>query len=305
MNDNGENTVAKKAYELDALFFKHAAVEKINQFFCENQEILLDTFQVMICWNNLFSLELIAAVDVPNVRIICRFMKSLQAINKFCTISHCASVIMSNRIPDVKRAMFYNVITDLLLGMPDGTFREDVFIDNRDARRASLSDEKKRDFIRNTKLYKRKLKGSADFLEGIRQDSVSIFEMHRQMAGCGIAIAMLLYLLRFDAVKCFTYLLAHFPKKVYKCRSAEEWLFTVCRCSSEDTAIPIIQSIEEDKPGIVARARDPWGNTLLWNTLQNSCQVGKLQEFLISLGCDPDALNQWGLSFRLVKENRL
>lgn len=223
----------------------------------------------------------------------------------FCKMSYCASVIMSNWIPDAKSAMFWNVLTDLSYpcsGIPDESFRQDVFSDNKDAKRTFLYDGK-RDFIRNTELSKRELKGTAEFLEGIRQDSVSIFEMHRQMAGRESAITMLLHLLDANAVKCFVYLLAHFPKQVYKCRPAEEWLFTVCRNTSENTAIPTIQLIEEEKPGIVASACDPWGNTLLGNMLQNRKRDEKLQNFLISLGCAPDALNQWGLSYRIVKEN--
>ena len=301
----------QKARILDELFCSHAPLEKINQFFCENQEILPDIFQAMICCNNLFSLDLIAAVDVSNVRAICMFLKTRRTMSFFCKMRYCASVIMSKWIPDAKRALFWNVMTDLSYpwsGVPEESFTRDVFIDNEDSRRALLyhkKDGEKCDFIRNTELSRRELEGTPEFLEGIRQDSVSIFEMHRQMAGRKITITMLLYLLRFDAVKCFTYLLTHFSKQVYKCRSPEEWLFTVCRNTSADTAIPIIRSIEEDKPGIVASSRDPWGNTLLWNMLQNRNSVKNLQNVLISLGCDPDALNQWGLSFRIVKKNRL
>lgn len=298
-----------KAQELDALFCNHASFEKINQFFCENRENLIDIFRKMICCNNLFALDLIAAVDVSSVRTICIFLKTRRTMSFFCKMRYCASVIMSKWIPDAKRALFWHVMTDLSYpwsGVPEESFTRDVFIDNEDARRAFLYHKKegeKYDFIRNTELPRRKLEGTPEFLEGIRQDSVSIFEMHRQMAERKITITMLLYLLRFDAVKCFTYLLTHFSKQVYKCRSPEEWLFTVCRNTSAGTAMPIIRSIEEDKPGIVARARDPWGNTLLWNMLQNRNSVKNLQNVLISLGCDPNAKNKWGLSYQLLRDN--
>jgi len=181
-------------------------------------------------------------------------------------------------------------------------------MDNEDARAARVyyqkSDEK-RGFIKNTKLFKRIVLDNT-FPKGIREDSVSIFEMNRQMAGRNITNTMLQILLHFDAVKCFLHLLAHFPKKVYKCRSADEWLFTVCRNCSPKTAIPIIQYLEEDKPGIVSSTRDPWGNTLLWNTCANrDRRVNEIQKVLIDLGCDPDVENQWGLSFRLVQENKI
>ena len=302
----------RKARELDALFCDHAPLERINRFFCENQENLIGIFRAMICCNNLFALDLIAAVDVPNVRIICRFLATCEKMSFFCKMRYCASVIMSKWIPDAKRALFWNVMIDLPYpwsGVPDESFTRDVFIDNDDARRSLLYHEKdgeKRDFVRNTEISRRDIKGTAELIwgRGIRQDSVSIFEMYRQMAGRKITITMLHCLLRFNAVKCFVYLLTNFTKQVYKCRSPEEWLFTVCRNTSAETAIPIVRWIEEDRPGIVANVRDPWGNTLLWNTLHNRHSVGKLQNVLASLGCDPDALNQWGLSFRIVKENR-
>ena len=134
-----------KAHEMDMLFCNHALVERINQFFCENQETLIDIFREMICCNNLFSLDLIAAVDVPNVRIICKFLKTRRTMSFFCKMRYCASVIMSNWIPDAKRALFRNVMIDLSYpwaGVPDESFTRDVFIDNEDARRAFLYHKK-------------------------------------------------------------------------------------------------------------------------------------------------------------------
>ena len=139
----------------------------------------------------------------------------------------------------------------------------------------------------------------------VENDQVSVFEIERQIHGQNITVSMLLYLLNRHAVNCFLYLLKNYPKKVYKCRSPEEWLFTVCRHAREDTAIPIIRQIEFEMPGIVTNTRDPWGNTLLWNTLKNHYIVREIQNTLISLGCDPNAKNQWGLSYRIIKENTL
>ena len=39
MPEETETSIQDRAHELDILFCKHAPVEKINQFFCENQEI--------------------------------------------------------------------------------------------------------------------------------------------------------------------------------------------------------------------------------------------------------------------------
>ena len=180
---------------------------------------------------------------------------------------------------------------------------------NNECVRASLCSRQKMgqkyDFIRHTILDARGYLPTDELRKAIISDHVPVFEMDRQLHGKEITKSMLAFLLLHHAVKCFLYLLTHFPKRVCKIRTEEEWLFTVCRCTLADTAIPIIQTIERNRPGIVANTRDPWGNTLLWNTLQNHYPVEELQNFLISLGCDPDALNQWGLSFRIVKENTL
>ena len=98
-------------------------------------------------------MDLIAGVDVPNVRIICMFLKTRRTMSFFCKMRYCASVIMSKWIPDAKRALFWNVMIDLSYpwsGVPNESFTRDVFIDNEDARRAFLyhkRDEEKSDFI--------------------------------------------------------------------------------------------------------------------------------------------------------------
>ena len=57
--------------------------------------------------------------------------------------------------------------------------------------------------------------------------------------------------------------------------------------------------------GIVGSARDPWGNTLLWNTFANRNSTPTLRTELLRLGCDPRAENEWGLSYQLVRDNIL
>ncbi len=308
MPDDTEISIAEKAHELDALFCNHAQIAQFNQFFCENEKFLIRIFRESICCNNMFSIEFISGIDIPYVKIICVFLEEGETVNRSGKMRYCASIIMSKNISRDKKAMFWDVLVNALC-FRDSVFTQDIFMDNEYARKALLDfqkDGEKSDFIRNSSPSKKYFWRRNEIIKGTMEDSVSVFEMNRQMAGRNITITMLQCLLHHNAVKCFIYLLAHFPKKVYKYRSAEEWLFTVCRNYPPKTAIPIIQWLEEDKPGIVANARDPWGNTLLWNTCVNrDCQVNEIQEVLINLGCDPDLENQWGLSFRLVQENKL
>ena len=139
--------------------------------------------------------------------------------------------------------------------------------------------------------------------EGIDADKCSVLELHRQLEGRKISDSLLQLLLRNNAAQCFAYFLSHYPKQVFKFRTPSEWLFTVCRCTKEKTAIAAVTEIERQIPGIVASARDPWGNTLLWNTFVNENPTEELQAELVRLGCDPNAENEWGLSYQLLKDN--
>ena len=311
MTDEKTIYIEKKAHELDELFCSEASIDQIEHFFQSNQADLHSIFLKIICRNYLTFPDIIAGLNKQYVREICRFFSKRYRTAEYSSyMLALGPIIMSRRISAERRAMFWNAMTALRwpwTGLPDRVFAQDVFIDNDDARRCfSYHGEQgpKHDFIRHTALDARGFIPADEVRRAIDNDYVSVFEMGRQLRGKEISVTMLVFLLLHNAVKCFLHLLAHFPKKVYKCRSPEEWLFTVCRCCPQQTAIPIIRSIEEDRPGIVANARDPWGNNLLWNTLPNMCG-SYIQEELLSLSCDPDAENQWGLSYRLVQENKL
>ena len=144
---------------------------------------------------------------------------------------------------------------------------------------------------------------SATMAEGVSRDSFAVFELNREIEDRKITGAMLEQLIRSDAVRCFTGLLSHHPEEVFELRSPEEWLLTVCRCAKEEFAVAAADELERLFPGVAARTRDPWGNTPLWNTFVNPNPTGKLQTALLRFGCDPDAENEWGLSYRLVKDN--
>ena len=64
-----------------------------------------------------------------------------------------------------------------------------------------------------------------------------------------------------------------------------------------------LPELERQFSGVAVRARDPWGNTALWNTMVNPNPTEKLRAELLRLGCDPDEQNSYGLSYRLVRDN--
>ena len=138
---------------------------------------------------------------------------------------------------------------------------------------------------------------------GMEKDSVPVFEMTRQLENRRLSDSMMNRLIALDSGKCFAYVLANHPEQVFKLRSPEEWLFTVCREAKDGLGAAAVDELERQLPGIVGRARDPWGNTPLWNTLFNARPTAELQARLLRLVCDPDAENRYGLSYRLLKDN--
>ena len=138
---------------------------------------------------------------------------------------------------------------------------------------------------------------------GAESDSISIFEMNREFENRQVCDSLLQFLIRCNAAKCFTHLLANYPKRVFKLRSPQEWVLTVCRCAGDELAVAAVDELERQFPGIVAATRDPWGGNPLWSTF---CKLGpkeKLRAELVRLGCDPDEENEWGISPRLLWDN--
>ncbi len=78
----------------------------------------------------------------------------------------------------------------------------------------------------------------------------------------------------------------------------------------DKSAVPMLEIIEEVKPGTVEAIRDAFGRNLLWyanynkNTLwfETDCEMS-LTHFLLEHGCDPENTNTVGLSWREVCES--
>ncbi len=272
---------------------------------------------------NIFAPSFVAAVDCRTARVICRILKCINRDGVYYAfskvMSSCASIIGSREVPGENKAFFWNLlIRDVGRShtLSDTPFHKAVCMDSEHARHQMLTsrcfhkpdeaDVLKYNFMKRT-FSGTELDSLPDknLLAAAKEDRVSAFEIQRQLIGKRISVSLLRFLLENGAVKCFINLLANDSARVYRCRSASEWLFIVCRHFPAQTAVPIIQLIEQQNPGIAAAARDPWGNTLLWNTLANDHDTDEVQKLLIKLGCDPDSMNSWGLSFRLVNENTI
>ena len=320
MSGEAENSITRRARQLDALFCNHAPFEEINQFFGENQKNLIDIFQKMKHADKLFSEDFIATIDSRYVKDICLHMMHRSQHEYYINIFNSLSFVHASRLDTKKKALFWNLLSKLTISsyseyIPDEFWYKDIFTDSIYASYPRVFRDKQwntYDFIRERMLatltcFTRSIKPDNELLDIINHDYASLFAMYHHLRGKRLTKAMLLYLLLHNAQKCFSYLLGCCSiRELYKYRTPEAWLFTVCRNCHAGIAVPLIQVIEEDIPGLVANAHDPWGNTLLWNTLVNhNDSVEEIQNTLINLRCDPDASNQWGLSFQIVKENTL
>ena len=146
-------------------------------------------------------------------------------------------------------------------------------------------------------------RASAAMEIGVARDNFAVFELDRELEDRKIDNRMLEHLIRRDAARCFTGLLSRHPGRVFKLRSPAEWLVTVCRYAGDELAVAAVNELERQFPGIVGNTRDPWGNTPLWNTFVNEKPTAGLRKELLRFGCDPDARNEWGLSYQLLEDN--
>lgn len=312
--------IVQKARELDKLFCDQASIVSIEQFFYRNRNSLVAIFQKMKYADRLFTLDFIAAIDNRYVKDICLHAMNRSQNEYYIKIFNSISMVRSNKLDTIKKALFWNLLSKLTISsysyyIPEEFLAMDIFSDSVYASCPRIFREKQwktYDFIRQRMLitltcFTRGIKPDNELLDIISHDYASLFAMYHHLRGKRLTKTMLIFLLLHNAPRCFAYLLGCNPiRELYKYRTPEAWLFTVCRNCHAGIAVPLIHIIEEDNPGIVANTRDPWGNTLLWNTMVNhNDSVEEIQNTLIRLGCDQNTRNPWGLSFRLVKENPL
>ena len=295
-----------KAEVLDRLLILNRPFDEFKQFVDAFPKDAIHIFEKLVFMDRLFSAEMMTAYENRHLVAI---YEMLSGQSYYCAMRSAAQIVMEPRIPAEHRALFWHIIKSArypYCGLPGWFFTRRIFVDNPAARKCwhrYSKDTCGREFIKKTSNDIRDKRSIGAMADAVLRDSVPILEVKRTLAGRSIGFSLLLHMLRGNAVQCFTYMLSHYPKRVFKLRSPQEWLFTVCRCAGEKLATAAVDEIERQFPGIVGSARDPWGNTLLWNTLANRSSTPRLQTELIRLGCDPNAKNEWGLSYQLVKDN--
>ena len=137
----------------------------------------------------------------------------------------------------------------------------------------------------------------------LEQDSIPLFEIELTMTGRRVGGGLLVEIVRHGAAS----LLSHLLKERFKALSAilppTDLLFHICAKVPEDrnkTLASVLDTLEELYPGICRETVDTLGNTPLWYCLYEN--NWKMAEALIRYGCDPDARNHLGLSYRICAE---
>ena len=223
-----------------------------------------------------------------------------------------AKVILDRRIPDRIRAVFWNTLMEMcfcnvyeLQRLHKGLHGDtrtlfDIII------RHKVGTEEQILFARQ--ILSMNIKRASNFalkpcneqlIKAICMDSISLFEINRQLLGIDIGASLLDSLIIKGAENIFLHLLKNTPEKVFKTRSKENWLFAIVNSRlHEKIVIRFINLFETIDPGIVARVRDPWGNSLLLYApiIDRDFSKEPLPRRLIELGCEQPCWNISGLS---------
>lgn len=137
--------------------------------------------------------------------------------------------------------------------------------------------------------------------QAIHTDDVATFEiLHTTLRGHHMTRSTAKIIL---ANRAYRILMSR-PDQIEKVLQPEEMLF-YCVSSLDDNALPLIDFLEQRHPGLVANARDLYGNNALWYGLHRfgsiRCQP-KTEQRLLELGCNPNATNCLDLSYRSMIE---
>lgn len=228
----------------------------------------------------------------------------------------------NNEVTEKGKAYLYNIYNDraaewfglfCILDHIDFAIRYTIFQKKWEInqRYCALSDAEET-FLRKSRRNFRENSLPSQILQAIKNDSASELEIARLLNNKKISLNMMYAILTYQAENIIHYFFEKYSDEIFSLRTPEEWLFTICNYFPGKAAASFIKHVEENFPGIVKNARDPWGNNLLWHTFYNEvvwnlryarCKRNFVQQCLINLGCDPDEKNDLGLCFNSVTEN--
>jgi hypothetical protein len=142
--------------------------------------------------------------------------------------------------------------------------------------------------------------------QALREDNLPAFAMHLEMVGMNVSFSLLAEVLEYGAVSIFRHLLENrmFSDDIIPlpelCCYLTVWFH-------DGVSVPMLGVVEEVHPGFIKGVTDVFGRNLLWYAIQNM-KTGwfhpdcKLTPFLLAHGCDPQNVNQVGLTWQAVTD---
>ena len=133
-----------------------------------------------------------------------------------------------------------------------------------------------------------------------------MFAMQLDMAGINVSFSLLAEVLEYSAVCIFRHLMANrmFSDDIIP---LDELCCYLAAWFHDGVSVPMLNVIDELKPGFVKDVRDVFGRNLLWYAVQNM-KTGwfhpdcRLIPFLLAHGCDSQNTNQVGLTWQTARD---
>ena len=308
MDDNG---IINAAAEFDSLFFSKAPFSEFSNLFEKYAIYCPEIFKHMLFRDKMLEVDFLINCDKAHLFAIdCGLERDSSAWRARIA----ARTMLDKNVPGRVKAFMWRLMRNCSIFSCWDDARKDlalgVLADNyaviRDIKKYGKGTPEELNFIKETssmnlnRYYSNMYTpGHEQIREAIRRDSVSMFEICRQINGSNIGILLMDCLVKESAANIFFYLLKKYPGNILKMSSLNNWIVAILSNVQSKNIIRFIDGFEYFEPGIIARVRDPWGNNLLHYRLGRNDSSEKR---LIELGCDPDYVNQFGLSYNLVKE---
>ena len=141
-------------------------------------------------------------------------------------------------------------------------------------------------------------------LVGLADDAnPAYFKLMADLAGLAVdTIPSAVALMDAGHIRSLAYIVAEFYGTMKECLTPTQLLFHASTLNDLAGARELALAVEKAAPGTAAKAIDPFGNTPLWYLLHNwhrldEEDVSAYVDTLISLGCNPNRLNNLGLCY--------
>ena len=308
MDDNG---IINAAAEFDSLFFSKAPFSEFSKLFEKYAIYCPEIFKHMLFRDKMLDVDFLINCDKAHLYAIDRGMEHESSVWK---ARIAARTMLEKNVPGqikafmwsmMKNCSFFDSWTDARRDLAIGVLADNYGV-IRDMKYFKKGTPEELIFIKETssmnfnRYYSNVYDhGHEQIREAISRDSVSMFEISRQINGSNISILLMDCLVKEGAAKIFFYLLKKYPRRILKMRSMNNWIIAILNNVHRRYAISFIDGFEDFEPGIIAKVRDPWDNNLLHYSLRHDDSIAN---HLIELGCAPDDVNQFGLSYNLIKD---